>query len=87
MPFARLSVPSTAGEPPKQLKGYQRVYLQPGGSAPVTVTLDPRAFAYWNTARHTWVVAPGTYRILAGASSRDLRLQGSAIVPGQTLSP
>jgi beta-glucosidase len=87
VPQVYVGDPSTAGEPPKQLKGFQRVYLQPGGSAPVTITLDPRAFAYWNTARHTWVVAPGTYKIMVGASSRDLRLQSSAVVPGQTLMP
>src|SRR5207247_8945526 len=64
------------GEPPKQLKGYQKVFLQPGQTSLITLTLDPQAFAYWNTAQSGWAVGGGTYRILVGSSSRDIRLQG-----------
>src|SRR5439155_23865641 len=57
--------------------------LQPGESARVTLPLDPRAFAHWDTGSHAWVVAPGTYGVFVGCSSRDLPLQGTVRLPAQ----
>ncbi|MDE3025034.1 MAG: glycoside hydrolase family 3 C-terminal domain-containing protein [Acidobacteriota bacterium] len=68
--------PRAAGEPPKQLEGYERVFLRPGRSTRVTFVLDGRSFAYWDTPTATWRIEPGLYRILVGASSRDIRLRG-----------
>jgi len=68
--------PRAAGEPPRQLHGYERVFLEPRRSATVTLMLMPRSFAYWNASSRAWSVAPGLYRILIGASSRDIRLRG-----------
>ncbi len=76
--------PPASGEPPKQLKGYRKVFLQPGQSSQVTVTLDPRAFAYWN---NSWLIGGGTYTILVGSSSRDIRLQGTIGLAKKTLGP
>jgi beta-glucosidase len=67
--------PPAAGEPPKQLKGFQKVFVSAGQSVPVTISLDRRAFSYWN-ATGGWTVAPGTYHISVGSSSCDLRLAG-----------
>jgi len=66
--------PAVAGEPPRQLKGYKRVSLNPGASAKVTISLDRRAFSYWDPAFRSWVVAPGCYTVSAGDSSRTLPL-------------
>lgn len=68
--------PQTAGEPPRQLKGYRRVSLAPGASAQVAISLDRRAFSYWDPAFRAWTVAPGCYGISAGNSSRNLPLSG-----------
>ena len=68
--------PAAAGEPPKQLKGYQKVFVAAGQSVPVTLTLDRRAFSYWD-AGSGWTVLPDTYQILVGSSSCDIRLQGT----------
>jgi len=68
--------PIVAGEPPKQLEGYQRLFLRPRRSARVTITLTQRSFADWNSATSKWAVTPGLYRILVGSSSRDIRLRG-----------
>ena len=68
--------PRVTGEPPRQLRGYERVFLRPRQSTTVTLTLTPRSLAYWDTPSSTWTVAPGLYRILVGASSRDIRLRG-----------
>jgi hypothetical protein len=77
--------PASVGEPPRQLRGYQKVFLNPGESRQVSVTLAPQAFAYWDTSRNAWTVAAGTYRVFAGGSSRSLPLQGSVAVAGQLL--
>ncbi len=68
--------PTAAGEPPKQLQGYQRVYLRAGKSARLTIALTRRSFSVWDTASQSWKTTPGLYRILVGASSRDIRLRG-----------
>jgi unsaturated rhamnogalacturonyl hydrolase len=39
--------------------------------------LDGRAVSYWDSKTHGWAIAPGTYQILVGSSSRDIRLNGS----------
>jgi beta-glucosidase len=68
--------PAAAGEPPKQLQGYQRVFLRAGRSTRVTIALTRRSFSTWDSASQSWHAAPGLYRILIGASSRDIRLRG-----------
>ncbi len=67
-------------EPPKQLKGFARVMLKPGETQHVTVTLDPRAFAYYDTAAKKWTIAPGDFGVLVGGSSADTPLKGSVPV-------
>lgn len=64
-------------EPPRELKGFQRVELAPGQSAQVTFVLNARSLSYWDTTTHGWKVAPGAYTVSAAASSRDLRLNGT----------
>lgn len=63
---------------PKELKGFVKVYLEPGEEKKVSVELDDRAFAFWNTATDGWCVESGEYNILVGASSRDIRLEAAA---------
>jgi len=62
--------------PKKELKGFQKVFLQPGESRRVTLELDQRSFAYFNTTTEQWDAVPDTYEILVGASSQDIRLNG-----------
>jgi beta-glucosidase len=76
--------PAAVGEPPLQLKGFQRVTLSPGQSAQVHFTLPPQALSYWNSTSQSWVVADGTYRILVGDSSAQLPLQGTVQVTAST---
>ena len=59
---------------PKELKGFVKVQLKPGESKRVSIPLTKDAFAYWNPDTKAWTVAPGSYRIQIGASSRDVRL-------------
>lgn len=63
---------------PKELKGFVKIHLDPGEEKKVTVELDDRAFAFWNTATEDWCVESGEYKILVGSSSRDIRLEAAA---------
>lgn len=63
---------------PKELKGFVKIHLEPGEEKKVTVEIDDRAFAFWNTATEDWCVESGEYKILVGASSRDIRLEAAA---------
>lgn len=60
---------------PKELKGFAKVQLEPGEEKKVTIELDDRAFAFWNTQTHEWCVESGEYKILVGSSSRDIFLE------------
>lgn len=58
----------------KELKGFEKVYLEPGEEKEIIFILNSRSFAYYNTSIHNWCVEAGEYEILIGASSRDIRL-------------
>jgi beta-glucosidase len=74
-----LRCPEAAGEPPLQLKGFQRVHLSAGERREVTFTLTSADLAAWNDPAG-WTVHPGRYEVLVGASSADVRLSASAEV-------
>ena len=59
--------------PYKELKGFDKVSLQPGETKTVSFFLDFRAFAYFDTAYHQWITEDGQFDILIGASSADIR--------------
>jgi beta-glucosidase len=69
--------PRSAGEPPRQLRGFSRIRLQPTESKEVTFTVESPAFATWNPAQHRWDTAKGNYGISVGDSSRDLPATGT----------
>jgi beta-glucosidase len=60
--------------PEKELKGFEKVDLQPGEEKTVTFTLDKRSFSYYNVELKDWHVETGDFRILVGKSSRDIVL-------------
>jgi beta-glucosidase len=63
--------------PPKELKGFAKVNLRPGESKQVTLTLDRRAFSFFDVKKHDWRAEPGDFGILIGSSSADIRLKGN----------
>jgi beta-glucosidase len=70
---AYVSFPRAAGEPPWQLKGYEKVRLAPGRSGRLTFRLRPENdLGVFDEAAHRFVVVPGRYTLAVGASSRDL---------------
>lgn len=62
--------------PVMELKGFQRIHLQPGETKTVSFSLTPELLQMLNENMQ-WVVEPGDFRIMIGASSRDLRLKGT----------
>jgi len=69
-------VESTLIRPEKELKGFAKVALEPGESKSVDFMLDPRALSYYDPHQKSWVAEAGTFEVLVGASSRDIRLSG-----------
>jgi len=59
--------------PPKELKGFAKVELQPGETKTVTVHLDFRAFAFYHPSYQQWITEDGEFDILIGASAADIR--------------
>jgi beta-glucosidase len=66
--------------PAKELRGFQRVTLQPGEKRTLTFTLPASKLAYWDESTHAFVVNPGPFDILVGASSEDIRLKDQIAV-------
>ncbi len=64
---------SRLARPYKELKGFAKVSLQPGETKTVSVSLDSRAFAYYDPAYPQWITEDGQFDILVGASSADIR--------------
>ncbi len=77
-----LGDPAGAAEPPRQLKGFQKVTLQPGQSTTVRFSLSGHDLSYWNDTANGWVVPDGQFKVYAGDSSglASLPLQGSFTV-------
>jgi beta-glucosidase len=75
-----LGAPALTGEPPRQLRGFQRVALAPGQAKTVQLHLSPGDLAHWSSTAHTWVVTPGSYRIWVGDASDPAHLPLSASI-------
>lgn len=71
----------------KELKAFEKIHLAPGESAEVVFSLPESALAYYNTARHTWVVENGEYPIYIATSARHTQLSGSVTISGQGEAP
>jgi len=63
--------------PFQELKGFQKLFLQAGEKRRVSIPLRSRAFSFYDPGRGRWVAEAGDYVIMAGGSSRDIRLQGT----------
>jgi len=72
--------------PTQELRGFQKVTLEPGASRRITIELDKRAFAYWHVARGEWVVEGGEFQLRVGSSSRDIRLTETIMLSGGDVS-
>ena len=64
---------SSLPRPIKELKGFQKVYLQPGEVKQVSFTIGTDALSFFDDGKHEWIAEPGQFETLVGASSTDIR--------------
>jgi beta-glucosidase len=69
--------------PLRELKGFRKIALGPGEKRVARIRLEARAFAYYDADLGNWIVAPGDYEVVAGASSRDLRLRATVRIDAE----
>jgi beta-glucosidase len=63
---------SSVDRPLKELKAFKKVWLQPGETKTVTLTIDRRALSFWNPQTNEWTVEPGTFEALVGTSAGNI---------------
>jgi beta-glucosidase len=71
---------AAVARPPRELKAFAKVVLDPGAEQEVTFTLTARDLSYWSALHRRWVLEGGEFRICVGASSRDIRQSASITV-------
>lgn len=67
--------------PVKELKGFARVMLQPGETKNVTQDLNPRSFSYFDVGSSAWKSDAGTYTLMLGDSSQDIKQKTTVRLP------
>jgi beta-glucosidase len=84
---AQLYLAFPGDRPRHELRGFAKVGLAPGESAPVRFELGPRDLAEWSVPRGDWQVTAGAFTVEVGASSRDIRLRAELTTPGDGYVP
>eukprot|EP00756_Hemistasia_phaeocysticola_P001534 Hpha_TRINITY_DN11078_c0_g1::TRINITY_DN11078_c0_g1_i1::g.93024::m.93024/K05349/bglX; beta-glucosidase len=74
VPQLYLQFPSSAGEPPQQLKGFKKLALNPGEKSHVTLPLSSRDLSVWDDVAHDWRQVKGTFRACVGPNVESLGL-------------
>lgn len=72
--YVRWQYPKSAGEPPKVLRGFEKVHLVPGQSQTLAFSFNDEALSIWDESIHDWSLVTGKFVVHVGSSSRDIRL-------------
>ena len=90
VPQVYVTFPASAGEPPKRLVGFEKVWLNPGERRKLRIVIDPRAanhpFGVWNTATQAWTIPAGEFRVQVGRSAADIAVSQTITVRSTTRS-
>jgi beta-glucosidase len=78
-----VGMPVATAEPPQLLKQFQKVLLQPGESRELSMDLPDATLGIFDETRSAWTVVAGTYQLMIGASSRDIRQHGEFTITGE----
>ena len=78
---------STLQRPLKELKGFEKVALEPGEEKEVHFELTQRDFSYYDGRREIWIAESGDFEIIAASSSRDLRLTSKVTLRSTQVVP
>jgi beta-glucosidase len=79
-------VTSSVFRPEQELRGFAKVTLDAGARTTVRIRLDRRAFTFWDSAVHDWVLEPGRFEIRLGRSSRDIRWRTTIDLDGDIVA-
>jgi len=80
VPQLYIGFPSASGEPSIQMRGFTKVGLAAGAQQGVSWTLTNQDLSIWDANTHKWVLQTGTFNIMVGASSQDIKLKGTMSV-------
>lgn len=82
VPQLYISMPASApaGTPSRQLRGFEKLLLEPGASETVSFALMRRDLSYWDIVSQDWVIPTGEFGVSVGFSSRDLKLNGTMTI-------
>lgn len=78
---------STIQRPVKELKGFQKIFLEPGEEKEVTFWLDSSAFSYYESKIHDFYAPSGRFMISVGSSSADIRLEKELVLEAENYLP
>ena len=73
IPQAYISFPESVGEPPKLLRGFDKVHIESGSKEDVSFEFGKTELSIWDVSQREWIVPSGEYTIHIGASSFDIR--------------
>jgi len=82
VPQMYVADPAFTGEPPKALRGFERVSLTPGQTTTASFSIDRSALAWWDPTTHSWTVSAGCYTVLIGHDERDIVARKTLAVGG-----
>jgi len=68
--------------PKKELKGFTKVFLNPGETKEVTIPFDDKTFRYFNVKTNNWEIEEANYAIMIGASVADIKIEGIIYIEG-----
>ena len=69
-----VSYPDSVGEPPRQLRGFEKISLGVNGSATVNFDIVRKDISFWDVVSQNWSLGNGTYGVYVGSSSRDVKV-------------
>ena len=78
-------VESSLERPEIELKGFEKLYLEPGETKEVEIKLNNRAFAFYDVNSMKWAIESGKFNIRVGSSCKDIRLQQDILIEGNHL--
>ena len=80
-------VEASVARPPRELKGFATVHLEPRESRQVEIVLDQRAFSFWSPRLRRWVVEAGEFVVGVGRHSRDLPVSHTLQIEAPSIRP
>jgi len=75
---------SSVVRPLMELKGFERISLDPGETRTVEILLEKQVFSFYDVGTRAWRVEPGRFELMVGSSSEDIRLRGTVDLPAPT---